>query len=729
MDNNAVLQTDNGLIRFYDGTIISIEIREYSHNGLTHWEETFNPDPHISTIDGVTEVGGHLYTRIKHTGDTNYQLPYRIIPKEPVFRIEDGILEWKFLEEDNTEWKELLDTETLRGEDGEKGDQGIQGDGIHLDEVGYIKTRRDCCGTLQSSNCNSCNRSDDVGQAPYLFLSIGDGLMILTATIIATGSVEVDGVTYTHFSNDLSTWVDITDAPEDFEVRYLATDDTGAVYTDMRTEDYYSSRGKVYICADGRWVEFVNLNVPLYMVQEQAGSTNIGYLDHFVKMPPMGVGYDIFEESITIRNGKLVIRHHQFDQQAFITGTFGDGLDFDDLTGDPVKAKVEDFDGYGLSSYTSNTDGEEDLQTNLTNLVSFGIDTTNLDKAGDLVNSADVDGATPVLVNVDVVELIDTTSVSEFTGLEYSTPRGVTETDGWERLFVKQGDCILTNVDGVNVIADEETIEADGLTALRVKEEGIQGIHIHTGGDVPVFNTQYGFNVDNIDTSGAEVDIQIDTFDFNGNGEIYIIEDAIHGTQLNIDAVANEFGLVIDNANSSGTDRIRMKVDDAYFDFNGLGELTLDSSILDNFVTDIVPKLNDAVLPQVDNSVTFSVTDDTGIDANMTSNAITDEITLSFEINTAWLDDYIDAATSDASRTVYWGALEYDETKTTTIEQYIDSLKHVELNKWYNNMMVSDGSGSVTTDGLILVSPDGGDGQRTYRVIVDDEGNLDTIEV
>ena len=54
---------DKGIFRFYDGTLVYVEEIQYSADGLTHWEDTFNPSTHISTLDHITTVAGHRYVR------------------------------------------------------------------------------------------------------------------------------------------------------------------------------------------------------------------------------------------------------------------------------------------------------------------------------------------------------------------------------------------------------------------------------------------------------------------------------------------------------------------------------------------------------------------------------------------------------------------------------------------------------------------------------------------
>jgi hypothetical protein len=156
------LNTYNGIIRFYDGSIVAIELQEYSADGKYNWESTFNPNSHISTLDGVTLLDGHKYKRVKHTGETSWQLPYRIVPEEPIFRVQNGMLQYKLETQPDTAYVNLFDITTLQGKDGNEGKQGVRGEGWHIDQVGYYLTRQDCCNTSLNKAC--------VGAMPALCL-------------------------------------------------------------------------------------------------------------------------------------------------------------------------------------------------------------------------------------------------------------------------------------------------------------------------------------------------------------------------------------------------------------------------------------------------------------------------------------------------------------------------------------------------------------------------------
>ena len=701
-NNNSTFQTNDGIIRFYDGTIIAIETREYSADGKYNWEKIFNPFSHISTLDNITELSGHEYTRVKHTGDTVFQLPYRMIPKEPIFRVNLGLLEWKFIEEDDSEFKLLLDTETLRGVDGIKGDQGIKGDGINIDEVGYYLTRRDCCSTITANTCSTCNPSDDTNIIPYLFLSLGDG-----AKEIVIGDVGK----YKR-CNSTDPWIQISSTDIGTLCRYIATDAIGTGEIDYRLQDTLTTRGKVYICADGIWTEFISLNVPVYMVGESTGSSNIGYLDHFIlALQNALIG------TITIQNGKLEIVEESINETAFNEDTFGDGIDIPTAQDKP-EIQVEDFIGFGLRNYTSDIDLKENIQVFIDDFISDGLISED-----DSFNQ--VDGEDRNLIRINVDDFISPTT-SVFTGLQTSTDASIVETDGFDNIYIKPGDAITIDGDGVNVTADELSLTSDNLDFIKVYETdsntlGIQAKHIHKN----AVDELKGLQKAN-DTTGS-IEIKPDSLrgsiGFNGNGDIHIPDNAILGVHLNDDTTDNNKGVEIIN------DMITVKVDGTSINFNGSGELffTGDLAAVISATTDVViksitPSDNGAIGDTVRDNVIFRLNDGLGTIANITGDSATDILTSSINIDIVWLENFINSLLVGGIPT-YWGELEKSNTESITIEDFIDGLNHVELDKWYNNIQISSGN-TIFAGGLLIKS---GDGSITKRLIMDNNGNLDTV--
>ena len=120
---------NNGVIRLYDGTvvyIVEIEYSAYSNQGP--WESVFNPNTHLSEADNATEVPGHKYMRVRHAGDVNFQAPMYINAedgKTPEFKVEGGYIQWGFTDDDDS-WTNLIELETLKGEQGDQGPAGLR---------------------------------------------------------------------------------------------------------------------------------------------------------------------------------------------------------------------------------------------------------------------------------------------------------------------------------------------------------------------------------------------------------------------------------------------------------------------------------------------------------------------------------------------------------------------------------------------------------------------------
>lgn len=687
----TVLQSYNGIIRFYDGTVIAIEDQEYSADGKYNWEKIFNPNSHLSTLDGVTVIDGHRYKRVKHSGDTNYQLPYKIIPDEPVFRVSNLVLQYKLETEEDTEYKDLLDLSELQGDDGEKGETGIPGEGWHIDTVGYITTRPNCCGNeIPSSGCQSCNTStNDTSYGYSTFLSLGDGNLILTSALISAGSVVVDSVTYTYFSNDLITWTAISSGIIDFQARYLATSSTGAVYTDMRTENYYSSRGVVYVCADGVWTILTNVATPSYMVGERAGSSNIGFVNNFIDdtlltFIPNTVGMNT--------NGILEIGQESLDNTSFTSNVFGYGLDYS--SGSAVEVDPSDFIGFGLTSYIADSDSKEKIQVAITDLLGDG----TISQSGIVV-----DGETHNLIGINVNDIINNDS-----GLIANA-----QVDTFYDLSVNLGNGLLLDGDTPQAI----TIDVDDLSlmvdsdSIRVKPytTGNDGIlRTHLNPDIVWDNKGVGFDT----AHGLYARIDNSTVGYDGSGNLEVPLYGITGDRLNTNVADNTKGLEVNS------EKLIVKVDGTTIDFDGSGQLTVLSSLPNN-LTGITVNDNGVSGNTVRDEVILRLNEGAGIQSSISAVTSTDYITMEVAVDTAWLTAQIDARIALGAGTIYWGTLGYSSGDSTTIEGYITSLNHVVKDTWYNNTQIN------TTNGLVLRSVGG----NTFKVIVDDQGNLDTVSV
>jgi len=683
---NGILQSYNGLIRFYDGTIIAIEDQEYSSDGKYNWEKVFNPYAHISTLDGVTTIQGHEYKRVKHSGDTSFQLPYRIVPDEPVFRVLNGELQYKLHDADDSTYVTLFDLTTLQGQDGAKGDKGLQGEGWHIDTVGYISTRPNCCGSGVTSTCQTCNQGNGTNYEYTTFLSLGDGALILTQALITAGTVTVDSVAYTHFSNDLITWTALTSGIVDFQVRYLATNSTGAVYTDMRTENYYTSRGVVYVCADGLWVVLTNVATPTYQVKERDGSSNIGFLNNFLDEGD----FDVIDQTITISDGILKLIQGSIDNTAFDANVVGYGLDY--VLGSPIEVAPGDFNGFGIGTYTADSDSETKLQVLVDILIGDG---TRVQSA------VSVDGETRNLIGVDVNDvvnndsgLIATAQVDTFYDLSVNLGDGLVLDGGTPQ-------AITIDTDDLSLIVDAESIRVKPYAS---GNDGVMKVHLNP--DIVYAN--HGLAFDNLNGLSARIDGA--TIGYTGSGLLEVPLNGITGDRLN-DNVANELaGIEVLN------DTLNIKVDSTTIDFNGSGELTYIGNA-GQFVASITAG---GATMRDDISVTFgSTTGSIDITPIGTVNAGTDTLAINIVVDEAWLAGYLIAHPS--SSTVAWGSITGTLTAQTDLVSYITGrlTPYVLLDTWYEDTQIS------STEGLILRSVGG----VTFKVIVDDQGNLDTQEV
>ncbi|MCP4255509.1 MAG: hypothetical protein GY775_19310 [Candidatus Scalindua sp.] len=678
--------TDDGIIKFYDGTIIAIEDQEYSPDGINNWEKTFNPNDHISSLDGVTPIKGHVYKRVKHSGDIDFQLPYRIVPEGVEMRTLNGELQYKLSGEDDSEWKSIFDLTTLQGEDGEKGEQGIPGEGFHIDIYGYYKDRPDCSGSLSASNCNSCNPGNNTSNEAVTFMSLGDGYLELTQALITAGTVTVDSVAYTHFSNDLNTWTPLTGGIVDFKARYLATNGTGAVYTDMRTENYYNTQGIVYICADGNWIVLTNIATPSYQVGESTGSTNIGYLDNFINAALTNFVPDTIGLNA---DGKLEVAEQSINETSFIQTTFGDGLDIPAATDKP-QLKVSDVAGFGLLSYTSTANSLDDLQVLVDPLLGNGLG---------VQTGIAVDGETANLAQVDLTQLINNNS-----GL-----KTVVQGDTFNDLEVNLGDGL--KLDGgtpqaITVNVDDSSLEVNA-TNLHVKpystgNDGILTAHLNPD----VIYSNRGLALDT--TNGLYALVDASTVGYNGTGQLEIPLNGVTGDRLNDNTADNTKGLEVSN------DMLTVKVDSSTIGFNGSGQLTYTGA-----AGQLVSSITAGGSTLRDDIIFTTTSTDGSIDSTLTGTVDpgSDTMVLDIQVDTTWLDNYI-TLNHPASATA-WGAITGTITNQTDLVSYISGLNHVVLDTYYNNAQIS------STHGLVVKAVSG----EEYRVIVDANGNLDTASV
>lgn len=534
----------NGIIRLYDGTIIYVVEIEYSSDGKSFWEPTYNANKHYFYQDNRIEVNGHRYMRIRHAGDTHFQAPMYITAidgKSPEIRIEGTMVQWGYADVADS-WQDLVDLTTLKGE---QGDQGVQGRGLAVTGASWYG---EFINVLPSglSSCNrGCNGTTTDGVVTVL--SLGDGNhKILQADIDANKFRSDDGVLYLALGvNDLGRYT-----------RFIADDANGTNYIDYRkTNSEYSSKGKVYAFADGMWTELSNLAVPNYLVAAKNGNpTNGKFMEDYESTT---IGLDA-QENLEVKDDSIGVAK-------FIPSTFTHGL----TEGASIKVNPTELTGKGVWAYVATSDSEKHFQVVAVDIISNGLDTESL---------ATVDGETNENIIVNVDDLINALS-----GLESTT-----ELDGYKDLKVKSGDAILVDLGGVNVTSDEVTITTKDspMAALVLTDnnsKGVQAKHIHQNVVNPNKGLQKG-NGTATDVLGA-LEIKVDDYSlgFDGTGKLEVQDDGVHGEHLNDDTVNELKGLtILDNA-------LAVKLAGA-LQFDADGNISIDTNSL--FSSSLVKSIN-----------------------------------------------------------------------------------------------------------------------------------------
>ena len=486
---------NNGIIRMFDGTIVYVVEIQYSHDGITDWENTFNAYTH--TVQQTNKVvPGHKYMRIRHSGDEFYQAPMYINAedgKSPEFQAAGSWLQWR-LADSGSEWINLFDTSVLKGA---KGDIGAQGRGLEVDKFCWYADFIFAAPSLQTlQSCNRCNTSSSTGEG-LIVVSLGDGKHKI---------LDADRIAGKYRSDDGITWVAIGTNDVGRYTRFMAEDAIGTNYLDYRdSNSEFNSKGKVYVYADNRWTELDGLATPNYMV-----APNSAFPTHGKFME----GY----ESATIElnaDNALAVKEESIGVEHFKSGTFGYGL----LESTSIEVAPDEFKGFGISTYTSIADSKKHIQVDISTLVSDGLAVETL---------ASIDGEAHQLVKVDVNDLYDN-------GLEV-----VAGLDGYDNLKVKQADAIEVDVDGVNVKSDEASLNSLDRATIRVmptdnNTKGIQALHVHRN----VANENKGLQKGASVTDALEAKVDGTSIGFDGTGSLTIPDNGVEGKHLN-DNVANE---------------------------------------------------------------------------------------------------------------------------------------------------------------------------------------------
>lgn len=580
---------DQSIIRFYDGTLIYIDEVQYSSDGKTNWEHTFNPESHISTIDGLTLLDGHKYRRVRHSGDTKFQIPSLWVPEDgqsALLRVTDDYIQWKL--ELDAVWKNLVALDDLKGL---QGDQGIPGTGLNINGAGALDIRPDCGET--SSTCTTCNNNSSGIKTPSTFMSVGNH-KLETIDI-------VDELTYWH-TVDGTNWVQSTNADLGTYVIGWKASAAANANSDGLTVNYkgqvvlftasplYNSAGYIFIYADGVWSQLANISTPSGLIKMNNADV-LGFLED-----------KIDNVTIIANANNLEVADNSIDEFKLKLYTFTDGLD--QQTGLPIKAKVEDYAGFGLSYYTSTTDNEEDLQVNVNDLISDGL----------AVNTTivPVDGEIPNKIEVNVNDLINDNS-----GLISTT-----EADTFDDLQVNLGDGLQFSTDlvkKVEVKADELSLEVDA-NNIHVKDyltgnDGILASHLNPD----TVDTLKGIDLNN--TTGIFAKVDNSTIGYDGTGNLEVPLNGITGDKLNDNVADNTKGIVVLN------DMLVAKVDNISTQFNGSGEI----SLIDTYITNLISGTFVSSLNTLQGDIAIAAVADTYINLSIATSGQNINITPSLD--------------------------------------------------------------------------------------------------
>jgi hypothetical protein len=590
-----IYPNQDGKVILFDGTVVYLVDIQFSTNGLDHWESKYISEKHLYEQDGVTLLDAHKYIRFKKSGEVVWQQPAKFIGDDgingdsPEIRVVDDILQWKLTLAN--EWNDLYDLSTL------KGDKGDMGQGWAVNNGGALDTRPACCGTTTNNSCKSCNPNSISTCGLSTYLSLGNH-RINANDYVGIQFHSLDGVSW------YSTTVD---NEGDYVCAWAATTNTGTNALTCNKQGYivalssmvspYISKGRVYACSDGLWTEIMNIVLPTGHVKTSVND-GLEYLENKLD----NITLESYDSGIGF-NDNIRIKDDGVNQFKIIASAIGDGLDGGSgviITVDPT-----DFIGFGLREYVSDTDGLNNVQVFVDDFVGDGLRSYD-----DSIH--EVDGEDRNLARVFVDDIISPTTGTDFTGLETSSDRGVVETDGFDNIYVKEGDCLENDVDGVNVRADELTIAALNRTTLKVLETdsntlGIQAKHAHKN----IANELHGLEKDN-DTTGS-FSVKLDTIEspqpliFNVDGEISINSDGVQGKHLNPNTCDNTKGVEILN------DKIVVIVDNTSIEFNGSGQLRVVEAYIQSLIDNGVGSL---ILPgqgTMVGDITFNTSNSSGL--------------------------------------------------------------------------------------------------------------------
>lgn len=680
---------NKGVFVFENGNYIFIEEIQYSYDG-SYWEGTFLPEEHIDPRDTSSTIKGHKYRRVRHAGDDYFQNPEYIVAedgKSPLFKIMNGGVYVKYEDESDDAYTLLVALEDITGDKGEK---GADGDGWHIDLVGYWMEIPDCNNTLgQTSSCNSCSSSVSTSSSPItLFLSLGDGLHV-----IELGDIGL------YRSNDGSNWIEIVASDVGNTTRYMATDALGTGSIDYRTQNVYGTKGKVYYCADGSWELLFNVSVPRHEVSPNAAYYALNqtgfFMDSYVEDPLNSS--PIYNTIAITADYKLVVKKDTLEPAHFKDGSFGDGFNegiihpTEGIKLNTILIAPDNFSGFGLASYTSGTDTYLDIQVYVPDLVGNGLQSYD-----DSVNQ--VDGETRFLFSVNPNDLIDIS----LSGLDTFT-----NSDGFDDYRVRVNNGLVIDSNGLNTLFDNLSINVDGTKKLQVKNyaagnDGILAIHLNPASA----NINKGIKVDN--STGLEVLLSTDhtAFAFDPTG-ILIANEGIEGWHLATNVADNNKGIRLDTT----ADMLEVILQaSGGLRFNAGGGIEVDTGDLSWLNNDVVKKIEvdgsdytgDLVMVGDNASDTYVFTEVSAVGQTIKVTANTQVAAL-----TALIDSLISAA----------GPSVHTHSISDVISLQVELDTKVDENTTYGNVMIAQ-------NGLFIRNAS--DNAWAKLICVDDNFNLGT---
>lgn len=555
MSENIIYSDDKGILRLFNGEVIYIVDIKYSSDGSTFLESKYNPFRHNYEQNPSIELNGHKYMHVKHAGDDFYQAPMYITAtdgREIQLRTEDGYIQQGYLGSDS-EWINLVSLSDLKGP---QGDVGPQGQGLNIDAASWYG---EFINSYPTPGCTTCNRTGETITDPWFVISLGDGVHEIV-------QLDVDNLKYR--SDDGVTWISIQANDVGRKTRFIADDAIGTNYLDYRkTDTEYSSRGKVYVYSNGMWTYAGSISASNYLVAPSVSEPDNGKF--MADYESETIGIDV--------NNNLEVKDDSIGTDKLKDGTFTHGLE----EGVTVKVNPDEFKGNGIATYIADSDGEKHIQLDANSIISNGLSTESL---------ATVDGEDNKNIIVNPSDLIDSTT----DGLET-----VTKSDGYKDIRVKTGDALARSDKGVNVIADEKTINALDSTEISVRQTdnntlGIRKEHINKDVVDPTKGLQKGDGTAGDFGGALQVKVDNSSIEHDANGNVSIKDSGVEGIHLNSNTVNTSMGiqllanaLAVKLANGGG------------LEFNTSGEILL--SVVDFLTGNAVKSLNSKV-----NDVTLS---------------------------------------------------------------------------------------------------------------------------